>query len=82
MTHRFATAAAMVALAVILDGCPAIAAAAPPDRLDVNARQIESLGIRIEKAGQAEDYLLATLPAVVAPPPNARVAVAATFPGT
>lgn len=51
-------------------------------RLKVQAAQIESLGIRLVKAAPAEDYLIATLPAMIAPPPNARVAVTATFPGT
>lgn len=50
--------------------------------MDLQPAQIESLGIRTAKAESARDYLLATLPAVIAPPPNARVAVAATFPGT
>ncbi len=51
-------------------------------KIDLRPGQIASLGIRTAMAESATDYLLATLPAVIAPPPNARVAVAATFPGT
>ena len=57
-----------------------------PDRskghLSLNADQTARLGIRVAAAEAAHEYLLATLPAVVVPPPNARVAVTATFPGT
>lgn len=58
------------------------AAWAAEDKVDLKPAQVQSLGIRTVKAESATDYLLATLPAVIAPPPNARVAVAATFPGT
>lgn len=60
-------------------------AAADPqtaNRLEVNAAQIKGLGLQFVAAREAREYLLATLPGVIAPPPNARVAVAATFPGT
>lgn len=43
--------------------------------------QIAKLGIKSVVAERADIVPLATLPAIVVPPPNARVAVAATFPG-
>lgn len=52
------------------------------NHLEVNAAQIKGLGLQFVAAREAREYLLATLPGVIAPPPNARVAVAATFPGT
>ncbi len=52
------------------------------DRLEVDAARIKGLGLRFGAATEATEYLLAILPGVIAPPPNARVAVAATFPGT
>lgn len=51
-------------------------------RVAMSPAQIEALGLRLVRATPATDYLIATVPAVIAPPPNARVAVAATFPGT
>lgn len=52
------------------------------NRLEVEGAQIKGLGLQFAAATAAKEYLLALLPGVIAPPPNARVAVAATFPGT
>ncbi len=52
------------------------------NRVVLAPAQIEALGLRLAKAVPATDYLIAAVPGVIAPPPNARVAVAATFPGT
>lgn len=60
---------------------PAPAFKAPPGTIDMNADQIARLGITLAPAGQAGVVPLASLPAMIVPPPNARVAVAATFPG-
>lgn len=51
------------------------------DAVELNQSEIEGFGLRFVAATAAQEYLLATLPAVIAPPPNARIAVAATFPG-
>lgn len=51
-------------------------------RVAIASNQIEALGLRLAKAAPAKDYLIAVVPGVIVPPPNARVAVAATFPGT
>lgn len=53
-----------------------------PRHLSLNADQMARLGIRVVAAEAAHEYLVATLPAVIVPPPNARIAVTATFPGT
>mgnify|MGYP001176411217 FL=1 len=50
--------------------------------LAVDARRATQMGIRIAPATAAEEAPLATIPAMIQPPANARVAVAATFPGT
>lgn len=50
--------------------------------LELTPAQIQGLSLKFAKAAAAQEYLIATLPAVIAPPPGARVAVAATFPGT
>ncbi|EIZ79605.1 heavy metal efflux system protein [Novosphingobium sp. Rr 2-17] len=49
--------------------------------LDVPAKQAGQLGIELRAALAATEAPLADLPAVIAPPPNARVAVAASLPG-
>lgn len=54
---------------------------ARPGVLPMSEEQITKLGIRLVPARQAGVVPLAALPAVIVPPPNARVAVAATFPG-
>lgn len=50
--------------------------------LAVDARHAAQIGIRLAPATAAADAPLATIPAMIEPPANARVAVAATFPGT
>lgn len=54
---------------------------AAPGVLKVDAAQTEALAIRLAPAVAASDAPLATVPAMIEPPANARVAVAATFPG-
>ena len=56
-------------------------AGAVPGELRVDGKQAAQLGIRLAPAVAAEDTPLATVPAVIQPPANARVAVVATFPG-
>ena len=60
---------------------PAAGRMAAPGILPVSAEQTAKLGIRLASADAADEAPLATVPAVIAPPANARVAVAATFPG-
>lgn len=60
---------------------PAPTSKAPSGTIDMTADQIARLGIALAPAGQAGVVPLASLPAMIVPPPNARVAVAATFPG-
>lgn len=55
------------------------APAGTPGKLD--AAQIKALGIRLEAAKAASDVPLASVPATVSLPPDARVAVAAPFAG-
>lgn len=54
---------------------------AAPGTLSVSAEQAAQLGIRLASAIAAANAPLATIPAVIQPPANARVAVAATLPG-
>lgn len=49
--------------------------------LIVPAAQARQLGIRLVPAVAADEAPLGDIPATIAPPPNARVAVAATLPG-
>jgi cobalt-zinc-cadmium efflux system membrane fusion protein len=49
--------------------------------LPVDRKQAAQLGIRLAPAIAAIEAPIAVIPAVIQPPPNARVAVAATFPG-
>ena len=49
--------------------------------LKVDSKRVAQLGIRLAPAVAAQEAPLATVPAVIQPPANARVAVAATFPG-
>ncbi|MFA7441287.1 MAG: efflux RND transporter periplasmic adaptor subunit [Sphingomonadaceae bacterium] len=60
---------------------PTAAATAASDDLQVDADQAAQTGIRVETATAATEAPLATVPALIQPPANARVAVAATFPG-
>lgn len=56
-------------------------APAPPGMLRLDDRQMARVGVRFASATQAGDVPLASLPAVIVPSANARVAVAATLPG-
>jgi membrane fusion protein, heavy metal efflux system len=60
---------------------PAVSRSARPDVITMSGDKIAQLGITFATAAQAGLVPLAALPAVVVPPPNARVAVAATFSG-
>ncbi len=60
---------------------PVDSASAAPGHLRVEARQAAQLGIRLAPAVAASEAPLAIVPALIQPPANARVAVAATFPG-
>jgi membrane fusion protein, heavy metal efflux system len=56
-------------------------AAARKDGIALSQEHIARLGIRFAPAEAAKELPVATVPAVLAPPPNARVAVAAVIPG-
>ncbi len=60
---------------------PVDSASAAPGHLRVEAGQAAQLGIRLAPAVAASEAPLAIVPALIQPPANARVAVAATFPG-
>lgn len=51
------------------------------DTLKVAPAQARAMGLRLAPAVRAEEIPVADLPAIVAPPANARVAVTATLPG-
>lgn len=55
--------------------------AAPKGMLALDGAELERLGIRFAAVEPATELPLATVPATLAPPPNARVAVAAIIPG-
>jgi multidrug efflux pump subunit AcrA (membrane-fusion protein) len=57
-------------------------AAERTDLLELSPAQVKGLALKFVAADKADAYLVATLPAIIAPPPDARIAVAATFPGT
>ncbi|KAK0366242.1 hypothetical protein LTR94_003866 [Friedmanniomyces endolithicus] len=58
------------------------AAAQPADgSIPLTADNIARLGLKFGAAIAATEAPIAVVPALIAPPPNARVAVAATFPG-
>jgi cobalt-zinc-cadmium efflux system membrane fusion protein len=57
-------------------------AAERADLLELSPAQVKGLALKFVPADKADAYLVATLPAIIAPPPDARIAVAATFPGT
>jgi len=83
MMHPIKTVlAAAAALCIWTGSTYALQDSGPADRLKLDAAQTKGLGLQFAVATQAKEYLLATLPGIIAPPPNARVAVAATFPGT
>lgn len=58
---------------------------APPSTANgaatLNAAELERIGVRFAPAEIAAEVPIATVPATLAPPPNARVAVAAVIPG-
>jgi cobalt-zinc-cadmium efflux system membrane fusion protein len=58
-------------------------AAAPsrPGAIDLSSEQMARIGVRFAAAETASEIPIATVPVTVAPPPNARVAVAAIIPG-
>ncbi|MEG8220538.1 Cobalt-zinc-cadmium resistance protein CzcB [Sphingobium sp. AntQ-1] len=60
---------------------PVDSVSAAPGHLRVEAGQAAQLGIRLAPAVAASEAPLAIVPALIQPPANARVAVAATFPG-
>jgi cobalt-zinc-cadmium efflux system membrane fusion protein len=56
-------------------------APARPGAIELSADQITRIGVRFAAAETASEVPIATVPVTVAPPPNARVAVAAIIPG-
>lgn len=63
------------------DNGTAALAQVEPGVIPLDADNIARLGLRFESATQAVLAPIASVPALIVPPPNARVAVAATFPG-
>lgn len=59
----------------------AVEAASASGILSVDTKRANQMGLRLTAAVPAESAPLATIPAVIEPPANARVAVAATVPG-
>ncbi len=70
------------AAAVVLVLQSSASRAADGGLIELAPAQVQGLGLKFAEATKAESYLVATLPAVIAPPPGARMAVAATFSGT
>src|SRR3546814_6913239 len=60
---------------------PAEAGKSAPGILPVDRKQAAQLGIRLVPAIAAIEAPISVIPAVIQPPANARVAVAAMFPG-
>ncbi|MEN2786884.1 efflux RND transporter periplasmic adaptor subunit [Sphingomonas qilianensis] len=60
---------------------PAIQPARPAGMVPLTDAQVRSLGLQVATVDSAATIALATLPAQIMPPPNARVAVAAQLPG-
>jgi len=56
-------------------------APAQPGAIDLSSQQMARIGVRFAAAETASEIPIATVPVTVAPPPNARVAVAAIIPG-
>lgn len=54
---------------------------APAGILPLSAAEMDRIGVRFAAAETANDIPVATVPGTLAPPPNARVAVAAVIPG-
>ncbi|GAA4780629.1 efflux RND transporter periplasmic adaptor subunit [Stakelama sediminis] len=76
--------------ALLLAGCGGGTDTAPaPDKtpstpagtVPLSNEQATKLGLKWAVAERADEAPIATLPATIAPPPNARVAVTATYPG-
>ncbi len=63
------------------DQAMAETAAPGPKTITISADQAKALALRFVPAARADLAPIATLPAMIAPPPNARVAVAAQLPG-
>lgn len=75
-------------IAGLIAGCSGGEAPAPtatpttsPGTMGLSAEQIARLDIKFAKADVATEIPVAEVPATIAPPPNARVAVAAMIPG-
>jgi membrane fusion protein, heavy metal efflux system len=75
-------------IAGLIAGCsggeepaPAPTPTSAPGTIGLSAEQIARLDIQFANAEAAIDVPVAEVPATIAPPPNARVAVAATIPG-
>lgn len=71
----------VTAVGAVLSAAHAAAPAEDSGLIELTPAQVAGLRIQFAAATDAKEYLLASLPATIAPPPNARVAVAATFPG-
>ncbi|MFT3976830.1 MAG: efflux RND transporter periplasmic adaptor subunit [Sphingomonas bacterium] len=57
------------------------ATSVPKGVLALSAAELGRIGVRFARVENAADMPIATVPATLAPPPNARVAVAAVIPG-
>jgi len=77
----------LLPLAACSEGEPAEEAGAeekapqPDGEIALSADAVRRLALRFDAADVATEAPIAVVPAIIAPPPNARVAVAATFPG-
>lgn len=83
----------LLALLAVLTGCSggegnagnaaaeATKPALPPGVLALSTAEMTRLGIRFAPVESVSELPIATVPATLAPPPNARVAVAAVIPG-
>ncbi|QJU59850.1 efflux RND transporter periplasmic adaptor subunit [Sphingomonas sp. AP4-R1] len=88
MAHRILPSAC--ALSLLLAACsggeeakaPEPAAKGPPGSIGLTPAQVARLDIAFAAATAATEVPVADVPATIAPPPNARVAVAATIPGS
>lgn len=63
------------------EAVPSEASTAGPVEVAISADQAKALSLRFAAAEPAQAMPVATLPAMIVPPPNARVAVAAQLPG-
>lgn len=88
MAHRILPS--VCALSLLLSACsggeetkaPEPVAKGPPGSIDLTPAQIARLDIAFVAATTATEIPIADVPATIAPPPNARVAVAATIAGS